>query len=329
MDIKINYNKYNIIYGTGKAMEEAFYYKKGPYPICIFYANGCNPLYSNIITTLKVRDFYTRHGYLLIRSSRIIKQSQYAQILLADAVIVLGNKFVLGTYTSSDQNGVSRYRCLNSFYRDIYDIDLSKKDFGKAKKNFLWFGSVGLLHKGLDILLDIFSKRDDIFLHICGAPADEIDFWNCYKQSFQVGRKNIVHHGFVNIQSDLFKEIMECCAYIVSPSVSEGGASGILTAIANGGMIPIISESTGLDMDNFGWVIEKIGVGMFEEAISQAAVINDETVKEKAMNVKAHVRKLYSYELYKKNLGDLINKIADQSLNNKALAEIYFNRPDC
>jgi len=113
---KIDYSKYEIIYGMGPMLERSFYSNENSRQIRIFYATGCNPIYSDVETTLKARDFYKKHGRLLMKSIRIIQQSQHAQILLSDAVIVLGNKFILKTYTNCNPNGLGRYLRIEAFF---------------------------------------------------------------------------------------------------------------------------------------------------------------------------------------------------------------------
>lgn len=230
---KINYSKYDVVYGMGMVLEKSFYFNKKKIKK-IFYATGCNPIFSNVETLLRVRDFYNSHGVMLLESSRLIEQGCYLQTFLSDGVIVLGDEFVLNTYQNYDKNGIERFRNLAAFFYDINDIDISAKNFSEANKHFLWFGSSGAIHKGLDILIDIFFKRQDIYLHICGLSENEKGFLNYYNKVF-LQSKNIINHGFVNIKSEEFNNLMNKCAFVISPSVSEGGSPAILNVVANGG----------------------------------------------------------------------------------------------
>lgn len=310
---KIDYSKYEIIYGMGPVLERSFYSQEGSGQCRIFYATGCNPIYSGIVSALKVRDFYVRHRRLLMGSGRFSKETQIAQTLLSDAVIVLGNEFVLDTYTRYDPTGGERYYRLNAFFNDCYDIDLEQKDFGTAKKHFLWFGSGGLLHKGLDVLLEIFADRSDLFLHICGAPARETGFFRYYDDLLSRSR-NIVNHGFVRMDSVGFKTLMNTCGYVVFPSVSEGGAAALLNVMANGGLVPIITKSSGLDVEGYGWVIDDQNLDMFNSAISQAISVENQTLKEKAIKIKTHVRREYTLETYKNSLRKILQQVLENSI---------------
>lgn len=312
-DKKIDYSQYEVIYGMGQILEKSFYFDRHPLKR-IFYATGCNPVYSNIETLLRVRDFFERHGKCLLNSSRFLAGGFYLQTFLSDSVIVLGNDFVLNTYRKYDQPGASRFTNLSAFFYDVYNIDLSKKDFFQAQKHFLWFGSSGLLHKGLDLLLDFFSEHSDIFLHICGAPVQEKGFFQYYSPLLEKS-KNIINHGFIDIRSEEFRKIMDECAFVVSPSVSEGGSPAVLNTMANGGLIPIVTRSSGLDIDNFGIIIENSEMSAVEAAINQALLLDGRQLLAMATTAKDTVRHNYTYSQYKKNLKRLIKDILGYEKN--------------
>lgn len=303
---RINYSKYDVVYGMGIPLENSFYYK-GKKIKRIFYATGCNTLYSNIVTLLKVRNFFDSHDRLIINSSRFIEKNQHFQTLLSDRVIVLGNKFVLDTYKMFDLDGSKRYLNLNAFYYDVYDIDIYKKDFLTAGKHFLWFGSSGLIHKGLDLLIDIFSLREDIYLHICGDFGSEKEFYDYYGQIIDKSY-NIINHGFVDIRSDEFKKIMNTCAFTIFPSVSEGGSPAVLNVIANGGLIPIITKSSGLDIDDFGIFIEKPEIIYVNDSIKKALSFNLDQLTKMSLFAKNYIRNNYTIEKYKENLIKIIKE---------------------
>ncbi|MFA6995444.1 MAG: glycosyltransferase [Patescibacteria group bacterium] len=306
-DITIDYSQYEIVYGMGKVLEKSFHYNNVAIKR-IFYATGCSPIYSNERTLVRVRNFYDLHEVNLLSSSRFVADSFYLQTFLSNGVIVLGNDLVLNTYKNYDKQGADRYKNLSAFFYDVYDIDLAEKDFSKARKHFLWFGSSGLLHKGLDLLLDIFSERPDICLHICGAAKNEKEFFDCYKSTLSKSN-NIINHGFVDIRSDEFKKLMDQCAFVLSPSVSEGGSPAVLNTIANGGLIPIITRASGLDINNFGVIIEEPEFESVRIAIDKALLLDNDQLLNMAITAKNNIRTEYTYEKYKESLKNLIKNI--------------------
>ncbi|MEI8203321.1 MAG: glycosyltransferase [Bacteroidota bacterium] len=301
---EVNFDEYDVIYGQGPVFERSFYCENKIKRI--FYATGCNVYFSDIESAKKIRQFYFQKNTLCLNSGRLANFTLTLSVFLSDKVIVLGNKFVLNTFTRFD-NLVERYTNLNAFFFDVYDIDLEKKDFSKAKKHFLWFGSYGLLHKGLDVAIEVFSKRENLVLHICGADFDfEKKFFDYYSTVLSKC-DNIVNHGFVDLESNEFKNLMEFSAFVIFPSVSEGGAVALLNVMANGGLIPIISKSTGLDIGNLGWQQDECSYDSFNEAIIVANKTDPTRLKQMAIELKSEIRENYTIEKYRNNLKNIIN----------------------
>jgi len=304
--LSIDFSNYDVVYGMGTLFERSFYSQSKKLKR-IFYATGCNPIYSNIATTLKVRSFFELSNLLIPESSRIIKESQHFQILLSDAVIVLGNEYVKSTYLKYDTIE-NRYSNLNAFYFDVHIPDVSKKNFKTARNHFVWFGSSGALHKGLDIAIEYFLVHPELTLHICGLSNTESKFFNFYKDRIE-SSDNILNHGFVDITSDLFINIMNGSCFALFPSISEGGAPALLNVIANGALIPIYSKSTGVDLEEFGCEVEEITIDAFSDAINSMLQLDDEQLAYKAQSVLEFVRKNYTYSIYKNNLRNIICKV--------------------
>jgi glycosyltransferase involved in cell wall biosynthesis len=306
----IDFEKYDVIYGMGKVLEKVFYSARKENVCTIFYGTGLNPIAWNIKTTLRMREFEQRHGKIIWKSSRMIPHPVHSQVLLSNAVIALGDSNNFSEYLDFDPSAPNRYHQISSFYYDSYDIDLNRKDFAVAKKNFLWFGSAGAIHKGLDVLLDIFSRKSDLNLHICGVSPSEKEFL-CYYSHLLSGRANIINHGFLNLQSQEFRGIMEQCGYVVFPSCAEGGSPSVLNCAANGGLVPIISKDSGLDIEEYGWIIDSPDIRLFSEAIDQAQSIADVDLMNRAQGVKEFVRRTYTFDNYERRLKNILSNILE------------------
>ena len=129
-----------------------------------------------------------------------------------------------------------------------YTFDWAETVVKRNPKKFVFFGSLGAVHKGLDLLLEVFSKMaTDCTLYVCSGYEDEEDFCNLYyKELYET--PNIIPMGFVDIKSEKFKEMISACAYTILPSCAEGCAGSILT-VMSGGLIPIVSDVCGFDED--------------------------------------------------------------------------------
>jgi hypothetical protein len=303
---EIDFSKYEVVYGQWIPFEKAFLAKGTNKIKKILYGTGTNPLYFQKVSGKCIYDFYIKTGLMLPESGRITNIAAPLQHMCSDAVIVLGNEFCKETYTQI--NPLLNCYSLNLFYFDVYDIDLSSKDYSKAKKHFLWFGSSGLLYNGLGLCIDIFSQRDDIVLHICGGSKNENKFWDYY-QPIISDSQNIINHGFVDIESDEFKQIMNTCAFALFPSVSEGGAAALLNIMANGGLIPIATKGCSLDINELGFIIDDANQKNVELAIEDALKLTDIELMEKSKVTKTTIRSIYTLDKYKGNLKNLIEKI--------------------
>lgn len=303
--VNLNFGDYQVVYGLGVSLEKSFTSKEPERILKILYSTGCNPFYSYLNSTLQVQRFFSKTGLLLPNSSRVMPSFFTFQYLLSDFVIALGNKFVAKTFT--DVNPDLNCEFVNAFYFDKFEIDLKSKNFVSASKNFLWFGSIGMLHKGLDLLIDIFSNRQEIFLHICGPTDSEMKFWNYYNPIIK-NCKNIIIHGYIDIESEKFKELMMECAFCIFPTASEGGSPSLLNVMANGGLIPLTTGACGIDIDSIGFQFNKISEKEIVEVINHVFQLTSNEVQEKATNVLNRVRTHYTYEKYKINMTQKINK---------------------
>lgn len=302
-----NIEKYSIVYGMGETFEKLFRQKTENHTF-INYATGCNPIWSNIETIKKVRNFYKRTGKMLPESSRLLSHTQHLQILLSDKVIVLGDDFVKSTYLLFDDEKY-RYENLDAFFFDFHHINVQKKNISEARKNFLWFGSSGALHKGLDVALDFFKENKELHLHICGLNINSESRFVKYYQKELYETSNIHFHGFLNLQSIEMKNVLEQCGYAVFPSVSEGGAVALLNIIANGGLIPVYSKSTGVPFQDYGFEFEDSSITQLSEAIQKAVSISDQEFAIKSQNIQNFVRENFTLDQYKGNLKSIISKV--------------------
>lgn len=133
-------------------------------------------------------------------------------------------------------------------YNTGYRFDWANYHATKDPHCFLFFGSDGMIHKGLDLLLELFAEElYDCTLFVCGRYENEKDFLEEYnKELFQTN--NIIPVGFVDISTDKYKEISSRCAYSLLPSCAEACAGSVLTNMSSG-IIPIVSKECGFDDD--------------------------------------------------------------------------------
>lgn len=261
--IENEFDDYDFIIGLGPSLEHALTFRKHKSPKVIWFGTGCNPLFSNQITLKRISEFYKKTNHVMLQSSRYIKEDWPLQHEIADWIILHGDKFAKATYRGFNIDTINAPVFIN------HTISRQTNNWQDARKNYLWFGNGGLIHKGLDITIDAFKNLPELNLHICGNIEQEPDFYEYYKDDL-TDRKNIIYHGFINTQSEEFKNILKTCAFVVFPSASEGNSPSVITCMANGGLIPIVSKNADVDIKDYGIEIESLN----EEAITKAINIS-------------------------------------------------------
>lgn len=288
---------YQVIIGLGKVLDRAIEKRRDRSQKIIWFGTGCNPMFSNVVTMQRITDFYRRTGKLLFGSSRYIQQDWPLQHELSDYILLHGSSFARNTYSHD------RVSCLNGPVFIRPDVDFSGKDLAGAKRSFLWFGTGGLIHKGLDLVLETFSKRNDCRLHICGDLHREPDFYDHYRALMETAT-NISWHGFVDVQSDKFIDVLKQCSFVVFPSASEGNSPSVVTCMANGGLIPVATLNADVDADTWGIVIEDLTEKAVHAAVDKALGMTEGEIKQRSQQIIQHTGKYHSFEYFRKDFRD-------------------------
>lgn len=223
--------KYDYIFGFG----ESHYIMTNlqPEATSVIYMTENTPEFSYREEQKRLDYYFERHGkrHKIVRSGMFYKKYHLEKPY--NFIITLGDpELLLEMYPSP--LSIFPTGLLNSNF--VFGF----KNHEKARKNFLWLGSLGAIHKGLDLLIDTFIEKDDLVLHICGLSKSE-------KKMLKVpSRKNIIDHGYIFINSDDFLKIAEECSFIILPSCSEGCSTSILTGMLHG-LIPVVMKDAGFN----------------------------------------------------------------------------------
>ena len=297
----LDLSKYNLVCGFGD-MFKFYFGQTHTNATSIYYATGMHVCVQNQNSFQRLKDVYTSKGVWLSESTRFVEKTWTHQTSLSDVIIALGNEANADTYKKFHDNVYSLDAPF--FNTQEYNSILESKK-NNYEKHFLWFGSSGVIHKGLDLLLDYFKGRNDIFLHICGNVKNEAHFCDLYSEEL-FNEDNIFYHGFIDISSIQFKNILKQCAWTIFPSCSEGGAVSVLTVIGNGGLIPIITKETSVDTGYEIW-IDDFSTKAINDSINVALSLSKYEI-ENMMKMNAEVVcKRNSLKMYKQNLKNIID----------------------
>ena len=309
----IDYSQYDIVFGiNGNAFMGAFSADKNIKPLKIFYSVGGETFYNYRVTAYRNRDFHDRHGFWMMTANRYVPGDvrTYYEANLSDAVICLGDEFVFKFFVDEDKQN-SKYRWLTAFYFPTVTSSL-KKDFTLCRKSILWFGSSGMIHKGLDIAIDFALAHPEYTLHICGGSRQETDFWNFYMPKVKACG-NIYMHGFVDIESEEYMHILSQCGILLNPSISEGGAVSVLNVLGNGALLPVYSEATGIALSKVGVCVPNVTYKEFEEALLKLEAMPDDEFEQKAIGAHKLVKENYTLEKYEENIYNHLKQIIENN----------------
>lgn len=205
----------------------------------------------------RLRDIRDRHG-IALRSNRMLDNNW--AIEAADMGCVLGNAFTGDSYAYA---GKPIHRIPLSSVRS-FDWQ-EDKDFEACRDTFLWFGSGGFAHKGLDLVIDAFARLPDLRLIICGPVDLEPRFVKAFNQAM-FHSDNIETLGWVDVTSNDFEALRQRTLATIYPSCSEGGGGCVITCM-HAGMIPVVTPEASVDIGDSGILLKSATI----EAICGAA----------------------------------------------------------
>ena len=227
----------------------------------------------------------------------------------ADCATVLGNTFTVNTYSYA-QKPIYRLpipTCTVYPWRE-------DNNYNNRRNQFLWFGSRGLVHKGLDLVLEAFVEMPENHLTVCGPIQKDKDFEKTfYKELYQTS--NIHTVDFVDVCSSEFVEIASKCIGLVYPSSSEGQSGAVATCL-QAGLIPIISYESGIDVDDFGLVLKDCSIDEITSAIRMVSSLSGEELKLMSRKAWENGRANYTIEKFAEEYEKIVEKIVtDHRIN--------------
>jgi len=266
----------------------------------IFHSDTAHILFHNAAEANRLLNLQQRRGITL--SPKRFEQPNKA-MEYADCATVLGNEFTMNTFKYANK---PLYRVPISAPK-LYPFP-EDKDFAACRKNFLWFGSGGFVHKGLDLLLDAFSQMPDYHLTICGPIDQEEDFKTAFAQELY-HTPNIHTIGWVDVNSQKFLDIVNSCLGIVYPTCSEGGGGCVINCMHTG-LIPIVSYESSVDIsDDYGVILKENTVEEIKQSIQNISSLNPSQLEQMARKSWEFVRQNHTRERFAQVYRETIEKI--------------------
>jgi glycosyltransferase involved in cell wall biosynthesis len=233
----------------------------GPDCVKVLHIEAAHWLFHMTALHNRYQDLQRRRGVSL--AMRKLAPPNWA-IEATDYATTCGNEFTMGTFRYANK---PIYRVPHSTQTQYPWFD--GKDFDACRKTFLWFGGTGLVHKGLDRVLEAFAEMPSYDLYICGPVESEPDFVREYRRELYETR-NITVVGWVDVSSEAFLEILRKSIAQVYASCSEGMCGSVVNCL-HGGLIPIISYESGVDVGDFGEILRTCSVEEIKAAVQTVA----------------------------------------------------------
>ena len=289
---EIRENYYDYILGFG----DTFFYakEKNPGAVAILYTTENPYRISYERETERLRYFTERTGrtFHLERTGVYYKKDDEKK---ADRIICLGEP----SYFADTGKPVDRV-WPSALKNPDFALDFSRK----KKTNFLVYGVDGFIHKGNDILVELFAKHPEWNLYLCGARGAEKAEEAGYKLT-----ENVHVCGFVDTMSDQFHEIAAKCYYLLLPSCSESPSTSALTALRHG-IIPIVMKGNGLDeLGDYCRYFEDYHMENIEQTIAEAVCVDEEVLQQQGRAAMEYADEHYMLQEYTRQIKNILGKI--------------------
>lgn len=294
---RINLEKYDIIFGFGDVFEKSFYNNKFKGKR-ILYATGAEPIFQTFAEIERVKEFNRRHETKLL-PKRLPPSFWPLSYSLSDAIILIGNEWTKGTWKKIYDGIILTQVGSNIFYNDV-----------KIKnKEFVFIGSFGAIHKGLDLCIEVFKElSSEYILNI--FCSYEKDFFEVYGEL----PCNIIFHGYMDIESVEFKKILERCSFILAPTCSEGQMTSLILGIGNG-LLPLATKESGVDLPE-ELILKENSIFYLKNKIREVYSMKSDIYEEIIKKLQKKIKKQNSLDAFQKNFDKNLKYILEKFSEN-------------
>lgn len=223
----------------------------------------------------------------------------------ADYAVIYGNNWTMDTYRYAK---VPLF-CVPRFTGAALNRP-EEKDPNACRRRYLWLADQGIVHRGLDLALDAFAAMPEYELYVCGPIEREKEFVKAYYRELY-RTANIHPIGSVDVMGAGFQEIANRCIGIVFPSCSEAQAVPVITAM-HAGLLPLVSEEAGIDVDEYGVVFANHDVTTIQEAVRRVSGLSTDCLREMARKAWGHARENHTSEHFSRVFKQIVLGIMEK-----------------
>ncbi len=295
----VNISEYKIVCGFGEPLEQTMRRSPPGSPIKINYMTGCHTYYSNQAGIRALQYVFSVTGMWEPTSLRLCNSAWPLQNTCPDHAIVSGNRF--SKSVAEQYMDGSPVTAIPLFYLGSPKGVTHSNSFDNRRNNIIWFGSSGIVHKGLHLVLEAIKDWPELTLYVAGVPQQERAFFQRLTLHFGIEAR-VVDCGFLIPGSHEATEVLGRCGAVVAPSVSEGSAPAVLTAVFNGAMLPIIPDSASLDFGGLEINMGAPSLTSVKEAIGQYVTLKESDYTNRLARIMDEFSNFYSFDQFKERL---------------------------
>jgi glycosyltransferase involved in cell wall biosynthesis len=262
----------------------------------IIHVTGSYPDFSNRAERQRLDVLQERRGVRLQQRRgvsnddlRIFSENLEA----ADTITLIGNGVTFATFPEELRGKIKTVNATGA----LLPLGMEKDVLSAGRREFLWFNGAGAVHKGLDLVLEVFARHAEFTLHVVGPYLKERDFVEAYRtELFRL--PNILSHGFLYPGSAKFQRLLEGIAFFINPSCSEGISTAAITCM-QAGLVPIASRNCGISLPKgIGWLLQNCSIAEIEEAVLRAQSLDSEELGEMSGASRRFALKEFSREAF-------------------------------
>ena len=252
--------------------------------------------FNNLAEEARLRDVEKRRG-VHFPSERMLLPTKSEHF--ADYILYLGNSFTFSTY--------------NLLTTKAYNIPISttftflnpNKNWTTARRGFVWIGGAGVIHKGVDLLVESFAKEPSLTLQLCGKYESTL-FAKVYET--ELAKPNIIQHGTVDLGSVQFENIRLTNTFVISTSCAEGQSGAVIVGM-HAGLIPIVSKECGINTEDFGFTLPDCSIESITKIIKECAEMPASELAIRAEKSWAYAQKHHTRELFSTTFATFVDTL--------------------
>jgi glycosyltransferase involved in cell wall biosynthesis len=124
------------------------------------------------------------------------------------------------------------------------------------------------------------------------------------------GTASIKTHGWIDVAGPDFASLIRQCVAVVYPSCSEGCAGSVITCL-HGGLIPIVSKESGVDVEGFGILLQNVTVDEIKAKISTFANLSTDELRVRSKKAWEFAQTSHTREAFAKAYKQVVANLLD------------------